>query len=144
MMKVGFTGTQRGLTKAQSFTLAKILHKLTKHRMSEFHHGDCIGADKRAHDMVFSLHADVKIVIHPPENESKRAFCRSEHIMPAKDYLARNQDIVDECHVLLACPGEVEEQQRSGTWATVRRARKAKKSVWFIFPSGDERIEEAR
>jgi len=144
MMTVGFTGTQRGVTKAQSFTLAKILHKLGQHNMSEFHHGDCFGADKTAHDMVYSLHANVKIVIHPPENESKRAFCASEFIEPRKDYMDRNQDIVDACHVLVACPGEKDEQVRSGTWATVRRARKSKKNIWFIFPDGDERIEEAK
>jgi len=54
----------------------------------------------------------------------------------AKPYLARNQDIVDETEVLIAVPAQKKEIVRSGTWATIRRARKAGRLIYFIFPDG--------
>lgn len=143
MMIVGFTGTQRGLTKAQTFKLANILHRLSLKKMEEFHHGDCIGADAKAHDLVAALDREVTVIIHPPLKGNKRAFKDGDEECEKREYLDRNQDIVDVCHVLLACPGEKEEQQRSGTWATVRRAKKAHKYIWFIYPDGDDEIVEA-
>jgi len=50
--------------------------------------------------------------------------------------LERNRAIVDETDILLAAPLESEEQLRSGTWATVRYARKQHKTVLVIFPNG--------
>lgn len=144
MMKVGFTGTQRGLTKAQTFKLAGILHRLNMKNMEEFHHGDCVGADAKAHDLVAALDRKVKIVIHPPIKSAKRAFKTGDEECEAKEYLDRNQDIVDACHVLMACPGEKEEQQRSGTWATVRRAKKARRYIWFVYPDGDDEVVESK
>jgi hypothetical protein len=143
-MKVGFTGTQNQLTKAQTFMLARVLDKLSQHQMVEFHHGDCVGADAKAHDLVVVIRPKVKIVIHPPLKDEKRAFCAGDEERPTKDYLDRDQDIVNECHVLVACPKGKDEEQRSGTWATVRRARAAKKSIWFIFPDGMDKIEEGK
>jgi hypothetical protein len=43
--------------------------------------------------------------------------------------------------VVIACPFERTEQQRSGTWATVRMARKAGKPLVIVYPQGDERRE---
>ena len=53
-----------------------------------------------------------------------------------KDYLERNHDIVDETDMLIATPGEEQEVQRSGTWATIRYARKQKRTILTIYPSG--------
>lgn len=50
-------------------------------------------------------------------------------------YLARNCVIVDEADILLACPKGPEEQ-RSGTWATVRYARKQNKRIVIVYPDG--------
>ena len=55
---------------------------------------------------------------------------------PAKDYLVRNHDIVDVCDVLVATPGQKEEQIRSGTWATIRYARKIRKQIIIVYPDG--------
>ena len=140
MMYVGFTGTARGLKKAQSFTLAKILYKLSQKGMTEFHHGDCIGADETAHRMVETM-PGVKIIVHPPLKDDKRAFCKGDEYREPDEYLTRNQNIVDACHTLVATPGEEKEVQRSGTWATVRRARKDKKPIWLVYPDGSEQIE---
>lgn len=48
-------------------------------------------------------------------------------------YMKRNDALVEHCDVLLAFPRTTQEQLRSGTWSTVRRARKAGKEV-RIYP----------
>lgn len=130
-MNIGFTGTRRGMTQAQKCLFRQIL---TDIGCSTFSHGDCIGADADAHDIADD--EGLPIIIHPPENSSKRAFKTATIIMPERPYLVRNHAIVDTSHHLIACPGECEEQLRSGTWATVRYARKVKCPLTIIFPDG--------
>ena len=139
-MKVGFTGTQRGLTDYQIKVLQGLLALLAG---VEFHHGDCIGADSKAHSLARA--AGMVIVIHPPKNPTKRAWRRGDRETEAKDYLVRNRAIVDETDWLLACPGEGKEQLRSGTWSTVRWARRAGKRITIILPEADheEVIEDS-
>ena len=139
-MKVGFAGTRDETTPAQHKALCGWLKA---NEVTEFHHGCCIGADDEAVQAVLSL-ATIggKIVAHPPLNRSKMsesAIQFSTEVLPAKDYLVRNRDIVDACEVLLACP-KGEEEQRSGTWSTVRYARKQGKPVVVLWPDG--RIEQ--
>jgi predicted Rossmann fold nucleotide-binding protein DprA/Smf involved in DNA uptake len=55
---------------------------------------------------------------------------------PEKPYLARNRDIVLETIALIAAPAEPLEQIRSGTWSTVRFAKKQGKTVILILPDG--------
>lgn len=142
MMKysVGFTGTQVGMTDMQKVRFKRLLKVLrdTKGRNSiMFRHGDCVGADFDAHLIAMIL--DYEIVIHPPENPSKRAFCdlgRISKINKEKPYLERNRDIVDNSSMMIACPKEFEEQLRSGTWSTYRYALKNDKKTVIIWPDG--------
>jgi hypothetical protein len=127
--KVGFTGTQVGMSDKQKLAVRAQLISMDP---DEFHHGDCIGADKEAHDIAVSL--GIKTVIHPPKNNSKRAFCTGDVVLPAGDYLDRNRDIVNSVNVMIATPKEEAEQLRSGTWATIRYAKKVLKSPLVIFP----------
>lgn len=133
-MKTGFTGTQRGMTQEQKETLRGILAG----RDGEFHHGDCIGADAEAHDI--AVEVGLQPIIHPPDNPTKRAFKQARpritFVRQAKPYLERNHDIVDETIELIATPGEGTPQLRSGTWATIRYARKLKRMVTIIYPDG--------
>ena len=130
-MKIGFTGTHKGMTDQQQFKLSLLLAHLD---VSELHHGDCIGADAEAHALAIEM--GIHVVIHPPDNDAKRAFClpglMDITILPSKPYLARNRDIVEACDVLIAAPKENREQLRSGTWATVRYARQAKKQIVLL------------
>ncbi len=87
---VGFTGTQDGMTEAQSERVSRLMTSLS----GWFHHGDCIGADKQSND------------------------------------LARQRGL------MVAAPKSFAEELRSGTWATVRYARKQKKPVVIVFPDG--------
>lgn len=126
-MKVGFTGTRKGMSPRQRRQLAAILHAVT-----EIHHGDCVGADEQAHEL--AVEAGIRRVVHPPSNPGKRAWCGIDDgstVLPAKPYLARNRDIVDACDVLMAAPYGPEEV-RSGTWSTVRYARKIGKATRIL------------
>ncbi len=140
-MRIGFTGTQKGLTEKQQIMLRGLIRIYSEgsNTLTEVHHGDCVGADAEFHEMMGVPGAetnDVSIIVHPPEDDKKRAFCEGGTILEPKPYLERNHDIVDSCDILIACPPSGEEIIRSGTWATVRYARKMGKEVTIIPPDG--------
>ena len=129
---VGFTGTQdlHWVNKERKKKLADALRLLHQKGYHTFHHGDCVGADELASQMAeiigFAIH------IHPPVNNSKRAFCAG-FVFPPKKYLARNKDIVEGTELLIALPKDPsKEELRSGTWSTVRYARKIGKRVYIL------------
>lgn len=130
---IGFTGTQEGMTALQKQGVLNILSTLRGAQYEYFHHGDCIGADEEAHKIAQGL--GYKIIIHPPLNQSKRAFCEgADTILRPKEYLDRNEDIVCSSNVLIATPKEMEEVLRSGTWSTVRRGKKYGRIVHLLKP----------
>ena len=127
---VGFTGTQKGMTSAQIRTLRELLRGVAL-----LHHGDCIGADAHAHTE--AVRQQIPVVIHPPTDPTKRAFCEGARIVKDPEpYLIRNHRIVDASDKVIAAPGSFREGWRSGTWATVRYARKVNKQVTIIWPDG--------
>ena len=71
----------------------------------------------------------------PTENVAKRAWCTGDAVTEAKPYLARNRDIVDVTTALLATP-QGPEELRSGTWSTVRYARRQTKPLVIVWPNG--------
>jgi hypothetical protein len=103
--------------------------------VDEFHHGDCIGADAQAHEAVLGFAREVWI--HPPSDDRKREFCiGATHVLDPLPYLERNHEIVFHTDVLIATPKGFEEELRSGTWATMRFARKQGKTVFVVWPDG--------
>lgn len=132
MRHIGFTGTQAGMSQHQKDTLRRLLTAAVLENVPvAFHHGDCTGADAEAHEIALSR--DCVIIIHPPIKRIKRAFCQNAHeILPPKDYLERNHDIVDASIGLIAAPKSNQEELRSGTWATIRYARKMNKRVILL------------
>jgi len=128
-LKVGFTGTQFGMTVYQACHVEQLLRQLNATRGI---HGDCIGADKMFDQICHNL--GIEVEIFPPSNPSKRAFCKADFLHPEDDYLARNRKIVDTSDVMIATPKSSEEELRSGTWATVRYARKTGKKLYVINP----------
>ena len=130
-MIIGFTGTQDGMTSEQHIAVIDIVRQVSPNGV---HHGDCVGADEEFHRIAQSLR--VPIVIHPPDNPVKRAWCEGGLVKDRKPYLERNHDIVDSVDLLIAAPRTSEEQLRSGTWSTVRYARKIGKSIVIITPNG--------
>lgn len=130
-MKIGFSGTQFGMTAGQKLQLTRLLVEL---RPTEFHHGDCVGADKQAHELVRALPFKVKIVGHPPLNQTKQAGCKCDEYFPRDEYLARNRAIVDATDWLVITPKTATEELRSGTWSTWRYAQKVGKTLEIIAP----------
>lgn len=100
------------------------------------HHGDCLGADEEFHELVRETVPTAKIHGHPPLARRYRADCRFDVLHEEREYLERDHNIVDSCDVLIACPGEAHERIRSGTWATVRYARKKDHRRVVISPDG--------
>lgn len=130
-MKVGFTGTQDGMTLAQRAACWNILDDLVP---DEFHHGLCIGADEEAHGLVLQF-PSCEVHGHPPLNMSKMAKCQCDVLHAPKEYLVRNRDIVDATERLIATPKGAEEL-RSGTWSTVRYARTLGRRLYIVMPDG--------
>lgn len=140
-MRVGFTGTQKGMTDRQRETVKRLLSAASDINMfwkpDVFHHGDCIGADEQADEIARGY--GYEIVVHPPLRNDKRAFVSSEGVTyrEPKEYLTRNVDIVNETDLLIATPkGFVEEKAYSGTWATIRRAREKGMRLIIVWPDG--------
>jgi predicted Rossmann fold nucleotide-binding protein DprA/Smf involved in DNA uptake len=131
-MRIGFTGTQKGMNSTQRENLAYLLRNASG--KNEFHHGDCIGADAEAHEL--ALDNGIAVILHPPENSTRREFCQGHvHEEAPKPYIERNHDIVDACEVLVATPSG-EEVQRSGTWATIRYAKRIGRKCIILYPNG--------
>lgn len=136
-MKIGFTGTRERLQTPQ---IQALFYLMERQFPFELHHGDCVGADSEANAIFTSLRLGTKAkMVHHPTFGSLRAHCVTEpqdEVREPKAALIRNQDIVDETDCLIACPRGFEEEQRSGTWSTVRRARRANKSITYVWPDG--------
>jgi len=134
---IGFTGTREGMSNKQLDVLEALLNRAS---FREAHHGDCVGADEQFHMIVDNKkHTEdrpLRIVIHPPDNPTERAFCIGDVMNEVKPYLVRNDAIVKQSQVLIACPLTNKEEQRSGTWHTIRSARKAKHKIYIILPDG--------
>jgi len=102
--KVGFTESRHGMSNDQRLQLMTVLESLGDAR--EFHHGAAAGADTEAAVIARSL--SYNVIAHPA----------------GENPLDRNHDIVAEAEILIAAPKTDQEVLRSGTWATIRYARK--------------------
>lgn len=128
-MRIGFTRTQIGMSQHQK---EQFVLKLLELGITEFHHGDCTGADSEAHDIVREFFPDVKIHIHPPIISTKRAYKNGDVMHNAAGYLERNHYIVDNAECLIGAPKTDVEELRSGTWSTTRYARKVNKLHFIL------------
>lgn len=136
MFTVGFTGTQDGMTLEQMHTVALVLSSL---KPDVFRHGDCVGADEEAFVIASALGAET--IAHPSNVEGKRAFTASTTVHEPTGPLARDVLIVEDSNLLVAAPSTYVERVRSGTWFTVRCARKVGVPLTVILPDGTGWIE---
>jgi hypothetical protein len=136
--KVGFIGTRHGMSEAQKEALRKLI---ARKRFSEFHHGDCVGSDEQAHSLIRQVGHSVKVVGHPAKWEKYRAHCDCEEELPSGTYNQRNKDIVDQTDFLIATP-DSKERKGSGTWITIRYARKHGKRIYVVHKSGRITLDE--
>ncbi len=128
-VRVGFTAT-RTLRPAHH---PRIVELLARAWGSEFTTGGAPGGDQLISDAVYQLHPNAHHRIVLPRlqasTRSHHAYadaCASTHeiVHTQLPPLARNGVILDHCDRLIAFPLHEEHLgKRSGTWATVRRAR---------------------
>lgn len=148
MIKLGFTGTQHGMTDSQAqavFDEMMLYGQVPEQVVTEAHHGCCVGADAQFDAMLAYMDKSVVVHGHPPLNTSKMAKGLCCDIMHEPlEYLVRNRAIVDASNTLFAAPQGAEEQ-RSGTWSTVRYARrKGNVNIRIIWPGGGSTFERNR
>lgn len=124
-MKVGFTGTRQGMSQAQKEQFVLLMYDL---HPTEFHHGDCEGADAEAHDIIREFFPTCKIVVHPPVSNYLRAFKQGDEILEPLPYLVRDKKIVDATHYLIGAPLCDIEEKGSGTWYTIKYASETLKN----------------
>lgn len=129
-MNLGITGTRSGLSRRQRIEAERLLAELSPEWL---HHGDCRGVDAQLHEM--ARHSGIKVKVHPPDGRKLRAWCEGDETAEPKPYLTRNHAIVNEVDTMLAFPDGLE-RLHSGTWATVRYARKRGVHVIVVHPGG--------
>jgi hypothetical protein len=136
---IGVTGTRKGQAATQLINASGVLKQYRKQGAVWMHHGDCVGSDD---EMARTWKAfGGKLHGHPPSNPVLRAFLRSDAEEQPKYYLNRNRDIVNDSDILIATPAEMTEQNRGGTWSTIRYARMKGKRLLIILPDGSLRKE---
>lgn len=133
-MIIGFTGTRNGMTDEQKAEVTSFLSRtFLDEPWAKGLHGDCIGADADFDAICKELGMEVNI---RPCTHKSRAHCDSPALAEPKAPLDRNKDIVNDAHIMVACPPTEHELLRSGTWSTIRYARKKNKTLVVVYPSG--------
>ena len=140
-MKYGFSGSREGMTRDQAEELVAFL-RAQYDDITEWHDGDCIGADAQAHELVETLlGARCRMIGHPPDQSRYRAFLKYNESRLPLPYLVRDRMIVQETEILVACPKEMKEVLRSGTWTTIRQGLKTN-LVFIILPNGKVKMNK--
>lgn len=142
MTAVAFTGTRKGLTPLQRESLRNVLAELPPGMT--LHNGVAVGADVECLDLAWSSNLSC-FVLWPASDDrfdyaktwvySRRALGGVARVNAVVPPLDRNQSMVAACGILIACP-EGPEVLRSGTWSTVRAARRWKREVIIVWPDG--------
>jgi hypothetical protein len=122
------------------------------------HHGACRGSDEQFHE--YALRRGYKICIHPTEERFIQARARTPdnprglNLMDPVSYrmsdpknsniirilspfppMIRNDHILEHSDMLIAAPDfGTENRARSGSWATIRHAKKRQMMIRVLFP----------
>lgn len=106
----------------------------------ELHHGDCTGWDEQAFQVARAVEARtgqrIRIIAHPCNLSRWRAHTASDEVRPVLKPLDRNRNIVAAADFVIAAPSGPE-VTRSGTWSTVRYAKRigVRGVVWPTSPA---------
>ena len=139
-LHIGFTGTRHAkyIIADRIKKLKEVLQELFKDNNSRFlHHGGCYGGDVNAH--IIGKYLGYKIIRHPPLIKKYMAINihlieqNGDRDMSPAAYLERNKHIVNSVSLLIAMPKDISKLEiRSGTWATIRYAKKKKTPIIFV------------
>lgn len=143
MTVYGFTGTRDGMTPQQKWAVRCLLLDGT-----HFHNGCARGSDSESAIIAWLL--GIPITAHPASNVNwyDRVHIRAQEVREPMPPLVRNKIIVEESTKIIATPKETYEYPRggpprgSGTWATIREARRRQKPLLLVWPNGDIHREE--
>ena len=139
-MIIAFTGPRTGMSTRQQDSFTEIIttyagYHFTTSQNLLFFHGGCNGSDIEARDIALACKEYQKIDIEcfpgdKDQYENNIGFDQEVHDqMP---YLWRNKNMVNACNILIATPQSLVEELRSGTWSTIRYARKIKKPCLIL------------
>ena len=136
MIDIGFTGTRGGLRTVQSDNLLRELVAL-REKADVMDNGCCEGSDRIAWSMWRDLGGRFRL--RPGDRDqwdwAQQACRREDELFAPVGYMERNE-LIARNPVVVATPAEDAEMQRSGTWATIRRARRAESYLILISPNG--------
>lgn len=139
---LGFTGTREGMQLAQ---FGAIRNLILGWDVLQFNHGDCMGADGEAHYLIREALPRCNIIIHPPIDPAHRAWCEGDIELVPQPYLKRDYRIVNDSDVMIATPkGMKEEGRGSGTWATIRCAKKRMRELYIVYPDGSIEVHNGQ
>lgn len=129
---VGITGTQKGATEKQLVIFRLLIKHCRKYRG-----GVCIGADEQT-AIISKEEFGLYCIGHLPSNPIKmsRRLDVYNELMPTEPYLERNWNIAYTSTAGIGLPKAFQEENRSGTWYTVRRFRWLRKPLAIIWPDG--------
>lgn len=146
-IRLGVTGTRELPTEPQEYHLGLLIHTAIRLTSGDrvFHHGCAIGTDETAHQYALSI-PGILIHGHPGYGANFTTAYRMKirpdeftTIHQAKRYGERNHDIIRAVNLLIACPLHPEHDPRSarsGTWQTVRLARRSRVPAIIISSNG--------
>lgn len=138
---VAFTGSRKGPTQGQRNSIRRFIESFAREdRDSIIIHGGAVGVDSAVHGI--AMKAGLWVEIYPGPHTSVDILETPAIIHKRAPYLERNHTMVDRCNWVIAVPYEAEEQVRSGTWATVRYARKQDVPVYMIWPDGSIELDD--
>jgi hypothetical protein len=146
-ISIGITGTRHKPSNKQLHSLGLLMTTTlnTVVGIREIHHGCAVGIDETAHYIAKSI-AGVMVYGHPGigwngESPYRMAIDTREFdgLYTIDTYGKRNLAIVRAAQLLIACPRYPESDalsKRSGTWQTIRMARRATTPVILVIPDG--------
>ena len=142
-MNIGATGTEHGATEPQlEKAVSLIAKRIKRYGSARLCQGCCIGFDEQITVAAKERWPDeVFICAHPPllvAKLSQQAVDLSDRVMPAKDYLSRDRDIVRHGRdwVVGAPEGFRYRTRGSGTWYTLTYAVDHERPSTVVFPDG--------
>jgi hypothetical protein len=130
---IAFTGTREGMSNRQTEAFTELIgafaNVIAEGYQTIFVHGGCDGADIKTRDITLSMNHSICVECFPGDESQhkKNSLCISQVVHPIMPYLWRNKKMVNMGGLLVAAPLSMNEENRSGTWSTIRYARKINK-----------------
>lgn len=129
----GFTGTRAGMTVFQRDMITRV-YKIGQPLI--IRHGGAYGSDTEAH-AIWREQCKNKTAEVWPADEKRAALFRGHKntlVHPVMPPLDRNIEIVLRSVFLVATPHTEVEEQRSGTWQTIREGLKVNRTILILWP----------